>query len=533
MAATAQELAAINANTDAINQILDEAKAIYEHNEQVVIDQSTFILGQQGTNTPQKLEIAKIVAEAAGSTTPAGVEGDVQLNIGSAFGSIAGYNYDSATDTLSFPMSIDTRAITLGPANETVDFEGGDFTGTGFTTDGDQDWFVDNVTAFEGSFSARSGAIIGSQVSNLYKTVTVSDAENAIKFAYFTDTEENGDFLEFYIDDELKAFYSGSNSYLEPNWTEVLFPVTPGTYNLKWVYRKDPNTDTGTDVVRIDIFQTFELFTSATFNGSSTFNGLSIFNDLIEFRGKVLGFKSVGDILVNKLKIGNGASNINSNIIIDAAVNQSGQLLTESSRTNTVIGANAFGSATDANGCSGFGSNGLRDCTTGQNLSYLGQATLRGVVDGQDVVGLGNTTSDLASNLSNTFFVNIAGTRYITIDTGGASVPDQTNTKINTIGNKAIITKEYADANYGAAGGGKTLRAGEEPAINFTGNPKIATVTFSSPLATVNYTPNISFETPDAYSPSYENKTVNGFDINLRSNQAPTNAVGWTASLHG
>ena len=85
----------------------------------------------------------------------------------------------------------------------------------------------------------------------------------------------------------------------------------------------------------------------------------------------------------------------------------------------------------------------------------------------------------------------------------------------------------------GGGGTGLAIRSGVEAAVNFTGNPKTATVTFSSPVLSLNYTPHISFETPDGYAPSWENITLNGFDINLRSNLAPTNAVGWTIDNHG
>jgi hypothetical protein len=72
--------------------------------------------------------------------------------------------------------------------------------------------------------------------------------------------------------------------------------------------------------------------------------------------------------------------------------------------------------------------------------------------------------------------------------------------------------------------------------FNFTGNPKKATVTFVTPFGTTDYAITISALTDGSksYGAAPENKTVNGFDINLHSNNlAGLVEVGWQASISG
>jgi hypothetical protein len=70
-------------------------------------------------------------------------------------------------------------------------------------------------------------------------------------------------------------------------------------------------------------------------------------------------------------------------------------------------------------------------------------------------------------------------------------------------------------------------KAGSVPVVSFTGNPKKATVTFTTAMADTNY--EIAISGTDARFYSWESKTVNGFVINLNANQAPTAAVNWAA----
>lgn len=74
-------------------------------------------------------------------------------------------------------------------------------------------------------------------------------------------------------------------------------------------------------------------------------------------------------------------------------------------------------------------------------------------------------------------------------------------------------------------------KSGVRLPINFSGNPKKATVTFVSAFADANYTPTIIGV--DVRSWSVESVTAGGFVINSNANQALTGSVYWSAIKHG
>lgn len=74
---------------------------------------------------------------------------------------------------------------------------------------------------------------------------------------------------------------------------------------------------------------------------------------------------------------------------------------------------------------------------------------------------------------------------------------------------------------------GDRMRAGTVTPGSFTGNPKKATVTFSSALPDTNYT--IKIEGGDSRVWSWESKTTTGFVINANANQPLTVDVDWEA----
>lgn len=65
----------------------------------------------------------------------------------------------------------------------------------------------------------------------------------------------------------------------------------------------------------------------------------------------------------------------------------------------------------------------------------------------------------------------------------------------------------------------------------FAGNPKKATITFSTAMPSTNYS--IFISGTSARTWTYEAKTVNGFVINANANAALTGEVSWQAILNG
>jgi hypothetical protein len=79
-------------------------------------------------------------------------------------------------------------------------------------------------------------------------------------------------------------------------------------------------------------------------------------------------------------------------------------------------------------------------------------------------------------------------------------------------------------------------RAGTVLNAAFTGNPKKATVTFTTPFADANYSPALSCSTINGaqFAPIIESITASSFVINVGVNNINNlTAVYWTATKHG
>ncbi|MFO8128789.1 MAG: C25 family cysteine peptidase [Bacteroidales bacterium] len=126
------------------------------------------------------------------------------------------------------------------------DFETGDFSKFDWEMDGDEDWIISSVFPYEGIYSARSGAIDGSQTSELKITLEVMTADSI----YFVRkvSSHNGDKLKFYINNTLKGEWSGTTQ----GWKNEAFPVNPGWRTFRWVYQKDAQGVAGSDCAWLD-----------------------------------------------------------------------------------------------------------------------------------------------------------------------------------------------------------------------------------------------------------------------------------------
>ena len=125
-------------------------------------------------------------------------------------------------------------------------FETGDFSMLQWQMEGDSPWTITDEDSFEGSFSARSGAIDDDEISSLVIYANVSQ-DGEISFFFKTSTEVRRDYLAFFIDDVMQEWWSGDNE-----WQMVSYNVTAGTHRLEWRYDKSPNGSAGLDVAYID-----------------------------------------------------------------------------------------------------------------------------------------------------------------------------------------------------------------------------------------------------------------------------------------
>lgn len=102
---------------------------------------------------------------------------------------------------------------------------------------------VEDVTAYCGS-SARSGAVSHNQTS--FFETTVNGPRN-LSFNWKVSSEQNGDYLEFYIDDAFKNRISGN-----VGWQQMAYILNSGAHKLSWMYYKNGSVSSGSDCGWID-----------------------------------------------------------------------------------------------------------------------------------------------------------------------------------------------------------------------------------------------------------------------------------------
>lgn len=124
-------------------------------------------------------------------------------------------------------------------------FESGNFNVFPWINNSAVPWTI-STDAYSGSYSARSGAIGNNTNSSLSISMNVS-ADSEISFFRRVSSENNYDFLRFYIDDSPVGAWSGNVS-----WSQVSFPVSAGLRTFKWSYIKDYSVSSGSDAAWID-----------------------------------------------------------------------------------------------------------------------------------------------------------------------------------------------------------------------------------------------------------------------------------------
>ncbi|MBL4584576.1 MAG: FG-GAP repeat protein [Pseudomonadales bacterium] len=125
------------------------------------------------------------------------------------------------------------------------DFEQGNLGRLNWNPTGDANWHVTNEAAQEGAFSVASGDITDSQSSGLSIDVNVTDS--TVSFWYLVDSEEDYDFLHFYIDGDLML--EAADIY---PWARFKANLSAGSHTLTWTYTKDSSESEGADKAWVD-----------------------------------------------------------------------------------------------------------------------------------------------------------------------------------------------------------------------------------------------------------------------------------------
>ncbi len=134
------------------------------------------------------------------------------------------------------------------------DFETGDFSNMAWTMGGDAGWVIDPVDKYEGSYSAKSGAISDGQISSMEFAVDVTGYD-VIGF-YMKTSTGSADRLYFYDNGDAHGGFYGSG---ELDWTYFSFNVGSGVHTFKWVYENNSTGSSGSDCVWIDKIEFLDL----------------------------------------------------------------------------------------------------------------------------------------------------------------------------------------------------------------------------------------------------------------------------------
>jgi hypothetical protein len=126
------------------------------------------------------------------------------------------------------------------------DWETNSFTKFAWQSGGANPWTLTNKNPYEGTYCVQSARIYDYQNTQLILEYT-SSADDSISFYYKASTEQDYDFLMFYIDNILQGQWSGVTP-----WRRASFAVPAGQHQFKWTYYKDLAYSYGDDRVWLD-----------------------------------------------------------------------------------------------------------------------------------------------------------------------------------------------------------------------------------------------------------------------------------------
>ena len=169
------------------------------------------------------------------------VSADIKIAENVELGSVYEIPYAVSAD---FNVFTSKYSVSVGRIVE--DFETGDFTAYDWTLGSDINWYIDANESYEGSYSARSGAISESSSTSLKLQVEVL-ATGELSFYKKVSTEADYDFFTFLIDNVKVGEWSGAH-----DWSKSSFEITQGTHVIEWKYTKDYAVSGGSDCCWID-----------------------------------------------------------------------------------------------------------------------------------------------------------------------------------------------------------------------------------------------------------------------------------------
>ncbi|MBE9511956.1 MAG: T9SS type A sorting domain-containing protein [Bacteroidetes bacterium] len=217
----------------------------------------------------------------------------VEIDPSAPQGTIAKFNLSSGSGNYS---AKDSFNLHIGLIYES--FESGDFYQYNWKNDSLYPWTIVSSDPYEGSFTAQSGSISHNQKSELSMSLEIF-VDDTISFYRKISSENDYDFLRFYIDSVLIGAWSGVS-----DWTLQEYPLSTGDHTLQWIYQKDISVSDPKDKAWID-FIVFPEYTFTQFNiGPSKLiapvSGLNLTNS----EDVIVEIKNFGSVPVDSLYVG-------------------------------------------------------------------------------------------------------------------------------------------------------------------------------------------------------------------------------------
>jgi hypothetical protein len=211
-----------------MSQIIPSNATVYLHARAVGVQPMSYQWQWNGQNLPGATNDVLTVSNAPGA---------YQMIAVNALGAVTSRVAQVGSSIIPLNMNLGTALDATNLVWNTYSYNRNQAKGYGL-------WFAENQVTHDGIAAAQSGAITNSEESILQTTVT---GPGMLAFWWKVSSEEDFDFLEFFIDATNAAAISG-----EADWQQLTFAIPSGVHTLNWTYAKDLSVSVGQDAGWLD-----------------------------------------------------------------------------------------------------------------------------------------------------------------------------------------------------------------------------------------------------------------------------------------
>jgi hypothetical protein len=167
---------------------------------------------------------------------------DVTVDPSFTPGNVVSFTYALFDGEYQFEYEFD---ITVGLVVE--DFNNGEISTNGWTNNSFFPWVIDSLMYYNDHYALASSNINADETESVLKLSLDIIVPSQISFMKKVSSENDYDFLRFYINDIEMDSWSG-----EDDWSYNLYNVDTGLNVFKWAYQKDFSVSEGLDLAWID-----------------------------------------------------------------------------------------------------------------------------------------------------------------------------------------------------------------------------------------------------------------------------------------